>query len=160
MSPSGFQDGFGGSLQDPKIVILHYTSIKKQVFWQYASKTFQRLKQTPQGRSKTPPRRLPDASTTTPSPSKTLPRRVQDGFRAFENQQDSQEAPKIAQDVPKTRPGRLQDAPRPFRDTSRRSKAPSKTAQESPQHHNIVATDARHHKRKDFRRASVASTLH
>ena len=32
MSPSGFQDGFGGSLQDPKIVILHHTSIKNQVF--------------------------------------------------------------------------------------------------------------------------------
>ena len=32
MSPSGFQDGFGGSLQDPKIVKMHDTSIKNQVF--------------------------------------------------------------------------------------------------------------------------------
>ena len=40
MSPSGFQDGFSGSLQDPKIVKMHDTSIKNQVFWQCASNTF------------------------------------------------------------------------------------------------------------------------
>ena len=32
MSPRGFHDDFGGSLQNPRIVILHDTSIKNQVF--------------------------------------------------------------------------------------------------------------------------------